>query len=215
MSVLRLVHTEVPWREFFLDAEGITQSETNGKQLLRWSDVSEVTVSIAQRSDREHDLFLSWKSLRSINTFHPKVTLAGGPLYFTLDPELAGLDRAVPVILEAVAPHLLARAQDRFAAEGAVQSGPLRLTSDYVQWEGRKLPRDQVESLELFEAHSVLFRVMRRRKILSWADADLSEIPNFDIVLRLAFELGYPVRRHSLYRELLAPSTTARALPER
>ncbi len=48
MSVLRLVHTEVPWREFFLDAQGITQSETNGKQLLRWSDVSEVTVSIAQ-----------------------------------------------------------------------------------------------------------------------------------------------------------------------
>ena len=96
--------------------------------------------------------------------------------------------------------------QTGFARHGIAQFGPLTIGEHAIRWGDKPaLARAAVESVELFNSSPVRLRVMARRKVWPYGQAELADIPNLAAALELAEQQGYPVRGRELLASLGAP----------
>ena len=99
----------------------------------------------------------------------------------------------------------MSRLRDELRAKGSITAGPLTLAAKELVWKrSDPLTRDEVESIELFDASPIQLRVMKHGKVLPYGKADTDDIPDLIEVMELARELGYRVRGIELLAALRA-----------
>src|SRR5262249_43247091 len=114
-----------------------------------------------------------------------------------------GVEVAMAQILKRVHPRLALPVQTRVARHGIAQFGPLTIGEHALPWKDKPaLARAAVESVELFNSSPVRLRVMARRKVWPYGQAELADIPNVAAALELAEQQGYPVRGRELLSSL-------------
>ncbi len=121
----------------------------------------------------------------------------GSPLEFMLEHDGKKLRDPVEIAhtLTDLHPKTLHALREELERTGLVIAGPLTLGSGEVRWKSNApITRAEVESIELFDNSPIQLRVMKRDKVWPYGKADTDDIPNVVEVLRIAHELGYPVK---------------------
>jgi len=194
-----------------IDDEGVTR----GRTTIRWQEIDDyrLEIRLVQRSPSVFYLvemlgaLLMWRDAKDamdgVHRLHFGLEVSavnGNRVEF--DWRFRDATAAMRSVLERIAGRLAEAARADLDARGRVQLGPLALAAQALAWDGREpLAREAVEAVELFDSTPVALRVMKRGKVLPYAQAPTRDIPNLCAVLDLAASLGYPVRG----RELIAP----------
>lgn len=129
------------------------------------------------------------------------------PLEFILEHDGKKLRNAVEIarVLTGLHAATLTSLREELATTGCVTAGPLKLGPTEVSWKrDEPIAFDDVESIELFDNSPIQLRVMKRDKVWPYGKADTDDIPNLIEVLRIAHELGYPVKGLALLDALFS-----------
>ncbi len=194
-----------------IDEEGVAR----GGRFLRWQDIDDYRLEI-RHVQSAHGVFylvdlvgafLMWRDARdAMGGVHrlrfslELSTRAGTRL--AIDSRVRDGTAAMRRVLDRIAGGFAAGARAELDARGRVQLGPLALAPHALAWDDQEpLSREAVEAVELFDATPVSLRLMKRGKVLPYAQAPTRAIPNLLAALDIAGALGYPVRG----RELIAP----------
>lgn len=129
------------------------------------------------------------------------------PLEFILEHDDKKLRDPVEIARTLTALHAatLQALRDELERTGLVTAGPLQLGRTELMWKRNEpITRAEVEAIELFDNSPIQLRVMKHDKVWPYGKADTDDIPNVVEVLRLAHELGYPVKGLALLDALFS-----------
>jgi len=115
------------------------------------------------------------------------------------------LDKIIARVLGHVHERITSAARDELARTGIARFGPVAFSKQGIQW-GNKPPvrADSIEAVEVFDAMTTEFRVMKTGKVFPLARTKLRKIPNVLSALVIARELGYRVRGLELLERVTA-----------
>ncbi|HEU4733238.1 MAG TPA: hypothetical protein VFT22_35340 [Kofleriaceae bacterium] len=214
MVPLALRRSDIGFGRVVVDDTGVTRHGLVSSQSIAWGDILDYRLTIEMRGSRIEVLYLVdhlnlvliasdvLRGYRGAHRFRFGIRMLGATGELAFNWRFRGVAIAIAQIVRRVDPLLSRQARAAFAATGVGRFGPLALGDRGIRWADRPLlPRDDVESVELFNSSPVQLRVMARRKAWPYGRAPLAEIPNLAAALRLARALGYPVRG----TELVAP----------
>ncbi|MBS1120286.1 MAG: hypothetical protein H6Q90_2514 [Deltaproteobacteria bacterium] len=197
-----------------IDDHGVSRRGLVHTHALAWLEIRDYRLTIEFHGQAPDALYLADDLLGAVLFARDVAAASRGESRIRLAIELVGRDdrvefgalrfrhanEAIAKIVEQVHPRLLAAARAELAEQGVVHFGPLALARDAITWSGRSpLPRDEVESVELFDTSPACLRVMAHGKALPYGKAPTAEIPNLGAALELAAELGYRAHRSSLF----------------
>ncbi len=194
-----------------IDDEGVAR----GRTAIRWQEIDDYRIEIRHVQSSPSAFYLvemvgallMWRDARDamdgVHRLHFALELsARSGKRVAFDCRFRGATAAMRAVLDRVAGRLEHTARADLDVRGRVQLGPLELAPQALAWDGREpLAREAVEAIELFDTTPAVLRVMKRGKVLPYAQAPTRAIPNLCAALDLAASLGYPVRG----RELIAP----------
>ena len=194
-----------------VDEEGVAR----GRTAIRWQEITDYRLEI-RHVQSAHGVFylvdllgalLMWRDARDAMDgvhrlrFSLELSSRAGTR-LAIDSRVRDAMPAMKSVLDRIVGRLADDARAELAASRRIQLGPVSLAAHALAWDGDEpLPREAVESVELFDATPVTLRVMKRGKVLPYAQAPTRAIPNLIGALDIAASLGYPVRG----RELIAP----------
>lgn len=129
------------------------------------------------------------------------------PLEFILEHDGKKLREPVEIARTLTSLHAatLRTLREELARTGRVTAGPLQLGRTELMWKrDEPLTLAEVEAIELFDNSPIQLRVMKHGKVWPYGKADTDNIPNVVEVLRIAHELGYPVKGLALLDALFS-----------
>jgi len=197
-----------------VDDEGVAR----GRTAIRWQEITDYRLEI-RHVQSAHGVFylvdlvgalLMWRDARDAMDgvhrlrFSLEVSTRAGTR-LAIDSRVRDGAAAIRSVLDRIAGRLADDARAQLAASGQVQIGPLALAAHALAWDGHEpLPREAVESVELFDSTPATLRVMKRGKVLPYAQAPTRAVPNLVGALDMAASLGYPVRGRELIAAIVA-----------
>ena len=213
MVELELRRSDIGFGRLVVDDTGVTRRFALSATSIAWDEIRDYRLKVEIRGSRLEVLYLvRWVDVllmandvrhgyRGDHRFRFGMVLLGEHKRVAFNWRFRGVDVAIAQILKRVHPRLTLPVQTGFARHGIAQFGPLTIGEHAIRW-GAKPPlaRAAVESVELFNSSPVQLRIMARRKVWPYGQAELADIPNVAAALELAEQQGYPVRG----RELLA-----------
>lgn len=214
---LELRRSDIGFGRVLIDDHGVTRHSLIRTHALAWDEIRDYRLKIEMRGAKLEVLYLvDWLNLvliaRDVRTglhgdhrFRLGIELLGESQRVAFNWRFRAVPMAIAQILERICAPLLVRARAHLRADGLVRFGPLALAEHGIQWGSRPpLPRDQVESVELFNSSPVRLRVMEHDKAWPYGQAPTAEIPNISAALEIAKTLGYRVRGRELFRAFAA-----------
>jgi hypothetical protein len=196
-----------------VDDRGVTRHSLIRTHSLAWDEIRDYRLTIEMRGAKLEVLYLvDWLNLALIardvrrgihgeHRFRLGIELLGDSERVAFNWRFRAVPMAIAQILERIFPPLAARAHAQLAAGGIARFGPLALAEHGIQWGDRPpLPREAVESVELFNSSPVRLRVMAHDKAWPYGQAETADIPNIAAALEIAERLGYRVRGRELFR---------------
>lgn len=213
MVALELRRSDIGFGRVVVDDTGVTRHYALRSASIAWDEIRDYRLTIEIRGARLEVLYLvRWldmalvandirRGYRGDHRFRFGIVLLGEGKRVAFNWRFRGVEMAIARVLRRIHPRLAAPVHAEFARHGIAQLGPLTIGAYAIRW-GDKPPlaRALVESIELFNSSPLRLRVMARRKVLPYGQAELGDIPNIAAALELAEQQGYPVRG----RELLA-----------
>jgi len=210
---LELRRSDIGFGRLVIDDTGVTRRFALSAASIAWDEIRDYRLKIEIRGARLEVLYLvRWIDLllmandvrrgyRGDHRLRFGMVLLGEHKRVAFNWRFRGVEVAIAQILKRVHPQLMVPVQTGFARHGIAQFGPLTIGEHAIRWDARPaLARAAVESVELFNSSPVRLRIMARRKVWPYGQAELADIPNVAAALELAEQQGYPVRG----RELLA-----------
>jgi len=208
-----LHRSDIGFGRVVVDDTGVTRRFARSAAAIAWDEIRDYRLKIEIRGTRFEVLYLvRWIDMllmandvrngyRGDHRFRFGIVLLGEHQRVAFNWRFRGVEIAIAEVLRRIHPRLALPVQTGFARHGIAQFGPLTVGEHAIRWGDRPaLPRAAVESVELFNSSPVRLRVMARRKVWPYGQAELADIPNVAAALELAEQQGYPVRG----RELLA-----------
>jgi len=131
--------------------------------------------------------------------------LAGASHKLAISWRYHHLDKIIARVIGHVHERITSTARDELARTGIARFGPVAFSKQGIQW-GNKPPvrADSIEAVEVFDAMTTEFRVMKTGKVFPLARTKLRKIPNVLSALVIARELGYRVRGLELLERVTA-----------
>ena len=213
MVAFELHRSDIGFGRVVVDDTGVTRRFARSAAAIAWDEIRDYRLKIEIRGTRFEVLYLvRWIDMllmandvrngyRGDHRFRFGIVLLGEHQRVAFNWRFRGVEIAIAEVLRRIHPRLALPVQTGFARHGIAQFGPLTVGEHAIRWGDRPaLPRAAVESVELFNSSPVRLRVMARRKVWPYGQAELADIPNVAAALELAEQQGYPVRG----RELLA-----------
>jgi hypothetical protein len=210
-----LHRSDIGFGRVVVDDTGVTRHFARSAASIAWDEIRDYRLTIEIRGTRLEVLYLvRWIDLllmandarngyRGDHRFRFGIVLLGEHKRVAFNWRFRGVAIAIAEVLERIHPRLALPVQIGFARHGIAQFGPLTIGEHAIRWGDRPaLPRAAVESVELFNSSPVRLRVMARRKIWPYGQAELAEIPNVAAALELAAQQRYPVRGGELLARL-------------
>jgi len=212
---------DIGFGRVIVDDHGVTRERLTRTDTIAWRDIRDYRLTIEMRGAKPEVLYLvnflfinvaliardAVRGFRGDHRFRLGIELLGAHQRVAFNWRFRGVAMAIAEICRRICGPLADQARARFAAEQRVRFGSLTLARDAVQWGERPpLPRDAVESIELFNSSPVSLRVMARDKIWPYGRARTAEIPNIAAALDIARALAYPVRGDELFAGVLGDS---------
>jgi hypothetical protein len=208
-----LHRSDIGFGRVVVDDTGVTRRFARSAVAIAWDEIRDYRLKIEIRGTRLEVLYLvRWIDMllmandvrngyRGDHRFRCGIVLLGDHKRVAFNWRFRGVEIAIAEVLRRIHPRLALPVQSEFARHGIARFGPLTIGEHAIRWADRPpLPRAAVESVELFNSSPVRLRVMARRKIWPYGQAELADIPNVAAALELAEQQRYPVRG----RELLA-----------
>lgn len=215
MVGLELRRSDIGFGRVVVDDTGVTRHFALSSASIAWDDILDYRLTIEIRGARFEVLYLvRWldvllmandvrKGYRGDHRFRFGIELIGKHARVAFNWRFRGVEIAIAKILERIHPRLAGPVHAEFAYHGIAQFGPLIIGRHAIRWGNKPpLPRGRVESVELFNSSPLRLRVMARRKIWPYAQAELADIPNLVAALELAEQQGYPVQGRELVSRL-------------
>lgn len=220
MFALELRRSDIGFGRVVVDDAGVTRRFALSAVSIGWDEIRDYRLKIEIRGARLEVLYLvRWIDMLLIandvrNGYRGKHRLRFGIVLLGDDKRVAfnwrfrGAEIAIARILRRVHEQLAPPVQAAFARHGIARFGPLAISAHAIQWRDKPpLARAAVESVEVFNTSPLRLRIMARRKVLPYGQAELDDIPNIVAALELAEQQGYPVRgRELLARLALGPT---------
>ena len=215
MVELELRRSDIGFGRLIVDDTGVTRRFALSAASIAWDEIRDYRLKIEIRGARLEVLYLvRWVDVllmandvrhgyRGDHRFRFGMVLLGEHKRVAFNWRFRGVAIAIAQVLERVHPRLALPVQTGFARHGIAQFGPLTIGEHAVRWDAKPaLARAAVESVELFNSSPVRLRVMARRKVWPYGQAELADIPNVAAALELAEQQGYPVRGRELLGSL-------------
>ncbi|HZJ66946.1 MAG TPA: hypothetical protein VFD36_25740 [Kofleriaceae bacterium] len=220
MVGLELRRSDIGFGRVIVDDTGVTRHFLMSSASIAWDAIRDYRLTIEIRGARFEVLYLLrwldmlliandvWKGYRGDHRFRFGIELLGESARVAFNWRFRGVEIAIAQILRRIHPRLALPAQTEFASHGIAHFGPLTIGHYAIRWSDKPaLPRAGVESIELFNSSPLRLRVMAKRKIWPYGQAELADIPNIVAALELAEQQGYPVHgRELLARLALGPA---------
>jgi hypothetical protein len=212
---LELRRSDIGFGRVVVDDTGVTRHYALRSASIAWDEIRDYRLTIEIRGARLEVLYLvRWldmalvandirRGYRGDHRFRFGIVLLGDAKRVAFNWRFRGVEMAIAQVLRRIHPRLAAPVHAEFARHGIAQLGPLTIGKYAIRW-GDKPPlaRALVESVELFNSSPLRLRVMARRKVLPYGQAELGDIPNIAAALELAEQQGYPVRGRELLTRL-------------
>lgn len=218
MVELELRRSDIGFGRLVVDDTGVTRRFARSATSIAWDEVRDYRLKIEIRGARLEVLYLvRWvdvllmandarRGYRGEHRFRFGMVLLGEHKRVAFNWRFRGVEVAIAQILQRIHPRLTLPVQTGFARHGIAQFGPLTIGEHAIRWGDKPaLARAAVESVELFNSSPVRLRVMARRKVWPYGQAELADIPAVAAALELAEQQGYPVRGRELLASLGAP----------
>ena len=213
---LELRRSDIGFGRVVLDDTGVTRHGALSVASIAWHEIRDYRLTIEMRGARIEVLYLvKWldalliasdvrNGYRGEHRFRFGIELLGDDRRVAFNWRFRGVAVAIAQILQRIHPRLAQPVHAVFARTGIAQFGALTIGEHAIRWGDKPvLLRRAVESVELFNSSPVRLRVMAKRKVWPYGQAELADVPNLGTALELAEQQGYPVRG----RELLARLT--------
>jgi hypothetical protein len=210
---LELRRSDIGFGRVIVDDIGVTRHFALSSASIAWDAIRDYRLTIEIRGARLEVLYLVRfldmllmandvrNGYRGDHRFRFGIELRGDDRRVAFNWRFRGVEIAIAQIVRRIHPRLAGPVHAEFARHGIAQFGPLTIGQHAIRWGNKPaLPRARVESVELFNSSPLRLRVMARRKIWPYGQAELADIPNVIAALELAAQLGYPIHG----RELLA-----------
>jgi hypothetical protein len=210
---LELRRSDIGFGRVIVDQSGVTRHYALSTASIAWDEIRDYRLKIEIRGARLEVLYLvRWLDMllmandvrngyRGDHRFRFGIALIGDHTRLAFNWRFRGAEIAIGQILRRIHTRLATPVHAGFARHGIAQFGALTIGEHAIRWGDRPaLARAAVESIEVFNSSPIRLRVMARRKIWPYGQAELADIPNVAAALELAEQQGYPVRG----RELLA-----------
>ena len=215
MVGLELRRSDIGFGRVIVDDTGVTRHFALSSASIAWDAIRDYRLTIEIRGARLEVLYLVRfvdmlllandvrKGYRGDHRFRFGIELRGDDRRVAFNWRFRGVEIAIAQIVRRIHPRLARPAQADFARHGIAQFGPLTIGQHAIRWGDKPaLPRARVESVELFNSSPLRLRVMARRKIWPYGQAELADIPNVIAALELAAQHGYPVHGRELLSRL-------------
>ncbi|HEX8115430.1 MAG TPA: hypothetical protein VF516_47210 [Kofleriaceae bacterium] len=213
MVAFELRRSDIGFGRLIVDDTGVTRRFALSTASIAWDEIRDYRLKIEIRGARLEVLYLvRWIDMllmandvrsgyRGDHRFRFGMVLLGEHKRVAFNWRFRGVAIAIAQILKRIHPRLALPVQTEFARHGIAQFGPLTIGEHAIRWGDKPaLARAAVESIELFNSSPVRLRVMAKRKVWPYGQAELADIPNVAAALELAERQRYLVRG----RELLA-----------
>lgn len=177
-----------------VDDEGVTFAGLVRQRRITFADVRGYRLTQTSKSNAVHTLVQGNQLVpKSYTTCSIELLGQNGKLDTGL--RFNHLERAIGRILARVHERLTTAARDELAKAGVARFGQLALARTGILWrDGVTIGPDAVEAVEVFDAWTTQFRVMKSGQAYPYVSASLDKIPNLLSALVIARELGYRVR---------------------
>lgn|GEM_PF-5371812 len=219
MVPLELRRSDIGFGRVVVDDTGVTRQRALSAQSIAWDAIRDYRLTVEIRGARLEVLYLvQWMDVllmaddvhngyRGQHRMRFGIELRGATERVAFNWRFKGVELAIAQILQRVHPTLSAPVHALFARTGIAKFGDLTIGEHAIRWADKPaLLRGQVESVELFNSSPLRLRVMARRKVWPYGQAELADVPHIVTALELAAQLGYPVRgRELLSRLALGP----------
>jgi len=216
---LELRRSDIGFGRVVVDDTGVTRQRALSAQSIAWDAIRDYRLTVEIRGARLEVLYLvQWMDVllmaddvhngyRGQHRMRFGIELRGATERVAFNWRFKGVELAIAQILQRVHPTLSAPVHALFARTGIAKFGDLTIGEHAIRWADKPaLLRGQVESVELFNSSPLRLRVMARRKVWPYGQAELADVPHIVTALELAAQLGYPVRgRELLSRLALGP----------
>lgn len=192
-----------------VDDHGVTQRFLFRTRALAWAEIDDYRLTIEPRASRAAtQIVLDTIQARGSHDVHLdhayfKTRVCGASREITFVGWFFDIAQATNLMFAKLHQRLSAAAAAALARDGVAQFGPLTLADHEIQWQGQPpIPREAVDSVEVYDSSPVSLRVTARGTILPYGKASTAKIPNLGAALDLATSLGYRVRGRDLFTAL-------------
>jgi hypothetical protein len=212
---LELRRSDIGFGRVVVNDSGVTRYFLRSAASIAWDEIRDYRLTIEIRGARLEVLYLvRWidvllvandvrNGYRGDHRMRSGIVLLGDHARVAFNWRFRGAEIAIARILHRVHGRLAAPVHAGFARHGIAQFGPLTIGEHAIRWADKPpLARVRVESIELFNSSPIRLRVMARRKVLPYGQAELGDIPNLAAALELAEQQGYPVHGRGLLARL-------------
>jgi hypothetical protein len=212
---LELRRSDIGFGRVIVDDTGVTRHFALSSASIAWDAIRDYRLTVEIRGARLEVLYLIRyldmllmandvrNGYRGDHRFRFGIELRGDDRRVAFNWRFRGVEIAIAQIVRRIHPRLAQPAHAAFARHGIAQFGPLTIGQHAIRWADKPaLPRSRVESVELFNSSPLRLRVMARRKIWPYGQAELADIPNVIAALELAAQHGYPVHGRELLSRL-------------
>lgn len=213
--MIELRRADIGFGRVVLDEHGVTRKRLLSRSFLAWDQIEDYRIEITLSGHGAGPLYFVdginsllmiddlRRAMRGESAVQFAIELIGRDDSLMFDGRYRGVARAIGHVLEQIGPRIAAGPRAELARTGVATFGQLRLTRQGVHWRDRDpLPRDQIETIELFDSSPVKLRVMKHGKVLPYAQTETANLPALHALLEIAQELGYPVRGRELFEAL-------------
>ncbi len=192
-----------------VDDHGVTYRFLLRTRTLAWAEIDDYRLTVEPRANLTTtqiviDAFQA-RGSHDVHLDHAyfKMRVSGGSREITFVGWFFDVAQSTNLVFAKLHARLSALAADELARAGVARFGPLTLADRGIQWLDRPLvPREAVDSIEIFDSSPVSLRVTVRGKALPYGKAPTAKIPNIGAALDLAASLGYRVRGRDLFTAL-------------
>ena len=192
-----------------VDDHGVTRRILFRTRALAWAEIEDYRLTIQPRANRTAGQILvetiQNRGSHEVHLDHAyfKMRVASASREITFRGWFFDVAQSTNLVFAKLHPRLSALAAAELARDGAVRFGPFTLADHGIQWLDRPVvPREAVDSIEVFDSSPVSLRVTVRGKILPYGKASTAKIPNIGAALDLATSLGYSVRGRDVFTAL-------------
>jgi hypothetical protein len=192
-----------------VDDHGVTQRSLFRSRTLAWAEIDDYRLTIQPHAHRTAtEIVVEAIQARGAHDVHLdhayfRMQLLGASRELTFNGWFFDVAQAANLVFARIHERLSALAAAALAQDGVARFGPLTLADHGIQWLDRPaVPREAIDSVEVFDSSPVSLRVTARGKILPYGKASTAKIPNIGAALDLAAGLGYRVRGRDLFTAL-------------